>query len=119
MKKLTNLKINNLPIEITDNEVVKLLKECVKSDLESVNFEITRTPQRNTIVVVFSGLNPEDISKGVKNIEFKETKEKIYGKPLYCRAMRNLTPVKENTEPKRMRTMKTLPMKKKLTTQMR
>jgi hypothetical protein len=100
MKKLTSLKINNLPHEITENEVVKLLKERVKSDLESVNFEITRTPQRNTIVVVFSGLNPEDITKGVKNIDFKETKEKFYGKPLYCRAMRNLTPVKENAEPK-------------------
>jgi hypothetical protein len=80
--------------------VVKLLKERVKPDIESVNFEITRTPQRNTMVVVFSGLNPEDITKGVKNIDFKETKEKIYGRPIYCRAMRNLTPVKENAEPK-------------------
>jgi RNA recognition motif-containing protein len=54
MKKLTSLKLNNLPQEITEEEVVKLLKECVKPDIESVNFEITRTPQRNTMVVVFS-----------------------------------------------------------------
>ena len=100
MKKLTSLKLNNLPQEITEEEVVKLLKERVKPDIESVNFEITRTAQRNTMVVIFSGLSPDDITTGIKNIDFKEYKEKICGRPVYCKAMRNLTPVKEKAEPK-------------------
>jgi hypothetical protein len=34
MKKLTSLKLNNLPQEITEEEVVKLLKERVKPDIK-------------------------------------------------------------------------------------
>ena len=75
-KKLVGLKINNLPLEITEEDVVKLLKENVKSDIESVNFEITRTAQKNTQVFIFSGLSPDDITAATKKMDFKESKEK-------------------------------------------
>jgi hypothetical protein len=97
-KKLVGLKINNLPLEITEEDVVKLLKENVKSDIESVNFEMARTAQKNTQVFIFSGLSPDDITAATKKMDFKETKEKICGRPLYCTALRNLTPTKENAE---------------------
>ena len=73
-EKLVGLKINNLPLEITEEEVVKLLKDRVKPDIESVNFEMTRT-ERNTQVVIFSGLGPDDIMAAVAKIDFKENKE--------------------------------------------
>jgi hypothetical protein len=93
-EKLVALKINNLPLEITEEEVVKLLKERVKPDIESVNFEMTRT-ERNTQVVIFSGLGPDDILAAVTKMDFKENKEKILGRPIYCKPMKNLTPTKE------------------------
>ena len=33
----------------------------------------------------------------IDQIDFKQTKQKFFDKPLYCRAMRNLTPIKEST----------------------
>ena len=75
-EKLVGLKINDLPLEITEEEVVKLLKDSVKPDIESVNFEMTRT-ERNTQVVIFSGLIPDDIMSAVAKIDSKENK-KIY-----------------------------------------
>ena len=56
-EKLVGLKINNLPLEITEQEVVKLSKDRIKPDIESVNFEMTRT-ERNTQLVIFSGPSP-------------------------------------------------------------
>ena len=49
LKKLASLKINNLPLEITEEEVVKLLKESVMKDIESINFEMTRTAKRTQV----------------------------------------------------------------------
>ena len=59
---------------------------------------MTRTAQKNTQVFIFSGLSPDDIEAATKKMDFKETKEKICGRPLYCTALRNLTPTKENPE---------------------
>ena len=80
--------------------MVKPLKEIVKSDIESVNLEMARTAQKYTKVLIFSGLSPDDITAATKKMDFKETKEKICGRPLYCTALRNLTPTKENAEAK-------------------
>jgi hypothetical protein len=46
-QKLTGLKINNLPLDMTEEEVVKFLKEHIKPDIESVNFEMNKN-DRNT-----------------------------------------------------------------------
>jgi hypothetical protein len=37
---------------------------------------------------------------GYKEKDFKESKEKICGRPIYCRALRNLTSTKENAQAK-------------------
>ena len=61
---------------------------------------MTRTAQKNTQVFIFSGLSPDDITATTRKMDFKESKEKICGGPIYCRAWRNLTPTKENAEAK-------------------
>ena len=93
-EKFTGLKINNMPLEVTDEEVVKFLTEYVKPDIGSENFEMKKN-ERNTQVIVFSGVEPDCIVEAVARIDFKETKQKILERPLYCRAMRNLTPTKQ------------------------
>ena len=60
-EKLTGLKINNLPKNITEEDMMKLLKENVQKDLDIVNFELKpHTTGNNAEVVVFSGLNTDD-----------------------------------------------------------
>ena len=94
-EKLTGLKINNFPKEITEEEVVKFLKDNVKGDLDSVNFNLTNTESKyNKSIVVFSGMNPEEIEAAIEKIDFKQ---KFYEKPLYCKALENITHDKNNS----------------------
>ena len=96
-EKLTGLQINNFPKDITDEEIVKFLKENVKADLDTVNFEYSNTEAKhNKSIYVFSGLNPEEIEAAVKKIDFKQSTQTFCKKPLYCKAMKNITPVKSN-----------------------
>jgi hypothetical protein len=93
-EKLTGLRINNLPLDMTEEEVVKFLKEHVKPGIESVNIEMSKN-DRNTQVFVFSGVEPDLIVAAIAKIDFKETKEKFLGRPLYCKPVKNLTPTKQ------------------------
>ena len=73
-EKLTGLKINNLPKNITDT--MKFLKENVQKDLDIVNFELKpHTTRNNAEVAVFSGLNPYEIMAAVDKIDFKSKKQ--------------------------------------------
>ena len=45
-EKLTGLKINNLPKNISEEEVLEFLKENVQKDLDVVNYELT--PHKTT-----------------------------------------------------------------------
>ena len=94
-EKLTGLKINNFPSNITEEGVVKFLKENVKRDLDTVNFNLTDGRQ-NKNVVVFSGMNPDEIEAAMEKIDFKLTKQMFFDKPLYCRPLKNITPVKKD-----------------------
>ena len=75
-EKLTGLQINNLPKEITEEEIVKFLKDNVKEDLDSVSFNYTNTETKhNKSICVFSGMNPEEIEAAIVSIcnQFQET----------------------------------------------
>ena len=64
----------------------------MKRDLDTVNFNLTEG-RHNKNIVVFSGMNPEEIEAAIEKIDFKQ---KFYEKPLYCKALKNITPVKNN-----------------------
>ena len=79
--------------------MLKFLKENVKKDLDIVNFDLTpHTSRNNASITVFSGLKPEDIVTTMDKIDFKLGKEKFLEKPLYCKALRTLTPSKEDAK---------------------
>ena len=73
MEKLTGLNIRNFPKDITEEGVVKFLKKNVKSDLDTVNFNLT-DGKHNKNVVIFPGMNPEEIEATMEKIDFKLTK---------------------------------------------
>ena len=47
-------------------------------------------------LLFLSGLKPEDIMAAIAKIDFKLGKQKFLEKPLYCKALRTLTPSKED-----------------------
>ena len=75
-EKLTGLQINNFPKEITEEEIVKFLKDNVKEDLDSVNFNYTNTETKhNKSICVFSGMNQEEMKAAMERIDFKLSKQ--------------------------------------------
>ena len=95
-EKLTGLQINNLPKEITDEGIIKFLDENVKKGLDSVNFQLINTETKyNKSIIVFSGMNPDKIEDAREKIDFKLSKQKFLDRSLYCKALKNITPVKQ------------------------
>jgi len=41
-------------------------------------------------------MNPDEIEAAMEKIDFKLTKQMFFDKPLYCRALKNITPVKKD-----------------------
>ena len=80
--------------------MVKFLKENVQKDLDIVKFQHNHTTRNNAEVVIFSGLNPDDIMAAIDKIDFKSKKQMFFDKPLYCKALRTLTPTKGSEEKK-------------------
>ena len=52
---------------------------------------------RNTWVVI-DCLSPSDVQTIFNSINYHETKQKFFDAPLYCKALRNMTPVKKTPE---------------------
>ena len=48
--------------------------------------------------VDINNISSETCQDLIKNISFAETREKFFGRPIYCRATRELTPVKPSPE---------------------
>ena len=97
-QKLSGLKINNFPKEMTDKEVLEFIQEHVKPDMDTVNFEIDKSGP-NATVRIFSGIDPDGIIAATDRIDFKVTRRKILERPLYCTPVRNITPTKPELSP--------------------
>ena len=94
--KLVGIRINNFPLEMSEEEILEFLKENVSRDIGVQNLEIIKSG-RNSSVSITSGLTSEIILAAMAAIDFKESRKIILEKPLYCRPIRNITPVKTPT----------------------
>ena len=70
----------------------------MKKDLDSVNFQLTGTDRINKNIIIFSGMSPDEIEAAKEKIDFKETRQKFFDRPLYCKAMKTITPTKKDTK---------------------
>ena len=91
--KLTGLKINNFPLEMSEEEIFNFLKANVSDEILKENVEMNKS-ERNYSIVITDGLSSDKILTAVENLDFKESKKLVLKKPLYCRVIRSITPVK-------------------------
>ena len=71
----------------------KFLKDNVKKYLDTVNFKHTNTASKfNKSIIVFSGMTPDEIEDAREKIDFKQSKQKHFEKPLYCKALKPSPP---------------------------
>ena len=58
--------------------------------------QIDTAQKFNKSIIVFSGMNPDEIEDAREKIDFKRSKQKHFDKPLYCKALKTITPVKKD-----------------------
>ena len=94
IEKITGLEISNLPASKTDEEIKAFVEEKLESEINEISFK-----RKNKKVAVKidtrNKVKGEKILEVVQQIQFISSKEKIFGNPLYCRVLKDLTPVKE------------------------
>ena len=97
--------IKNFPDNLATREIITFLLNhgMPLGHHEEENVNINKEG-KNTRVTI-DGLNPENVKTMFKSIHFHETKTKFFDVPLYCTAVRNLTPKKKEIDPEQNKTL--------------
>lgn len=96
-ERFVGMTISNLSPELTDDFVRKFVEENVSNELDEEEVKINRD-KRKIVVSITRTLTAQVINKAMSKINFSDCKEKFFGKPLYCRPLRNMTPEKSNKQ---------------------
>ena len=92
LEKLDGLSLKNFPRTLSREQIITfLVSKGLPSDFQTDLIAIGKHGN-----VEISNLDTTLCQTLLKNIHFSETREKFFGKPIYCRAIRQMTPVKEN-----------------------
>ena len=100
IENFNGITVRNFPIAMREEEIVTFLVNHGMPDAPARN-HITINKGRKSTSVVIDGLNKTEVQTMFKSIHFHETKQKFFELevPLYCKALRNMTPKKpENTQ---------------------
>ena len=96
--KHDGLQINNLPADLSEEEVLRFLQEKVSGSLQKENYE--RVSKSNTTIYIRKGLTEKEVKDAIKLLHRHENGEKKFEfkggdrRFLYCKPMRDLTPEK-------------------------
>ena len=101
--KFVGMTIANISLECTDEEVRKFIADNVSDDLDEEQLDIVRD-MRKTVVTITRMLNSQTIKNAMLKINFSDCKQKFFGRPLFCRPLRDITPEKINTVEKTIST---------------
>ena len=86
--------IKNIPSQLEDNAIINFLRNYgMPFGHEVEHISINR--EGKNIKVTIEELSPTDVKTMFKSIHFHEAKIKFFGVPLYCTAIRNMTPKKK------------------------
>ena len=108
--KYEGLVVKNFPKDLKDEEIVTFVKSVGGEGLQE-NTEIRLEKNNKNNSATIEPLSAVAVQSMIKLIHFPETKKKFFDVPLYCRAVRAMTPEKpadstipttkegENTEP--------------------
>ena len=92
-EKFNGITIRNIPATLNDKEILQFLFNYgVPFGHNPDNIKVTKKP-RNTSVFV-EELKPEEVHVIFQSLHFPETNQKFFDVPIYCKPLRNMTPVK-------------------------
>jgi hypothetical protein len=93
IKKIVGIQIRNLPPTLSDDEIVTFLVDNVDKDVTLEKLSLVKN-EHNLNVAIENGLEGSQVIAAAAKLEFRQSKQKFFGKPLYCRLLKNLTPEK-------------------------
>ena len=77
-------------------DILKFVNDYISSEIKASDVTIIRE-RKKVVINIDHILNRSTIRAVMSQINFSDCKQKFFGKPLYCRPLRNLTP--EKTSP--------------------
>ena len=101
VQTIIGLQVRNFPPTLSDEDIVIFLAEHVDSDITLERVSLMKN-DHSINAAVEAGLDGTKVIEATKEIEFRKSKKKFFGNPLYCRLLKNLTP--EKTQPKESET---------------
>ena len=93
--RITGLSIANFSLDLSDTELLKFVNEFVSEDIDDSAVTVVRE-RKKTVVNINNSLTKTTIRNAMSRISYSECKKKFYGRPLYCRPLRNITPEKKS-----------------------
>ena len=90
--RFIGISIANFSLDLTDEDIRKFVVEKVGEEVKE-HITIIRE-KKKAIVTINDSLTVEKINETMKMISFNECKLKFFGRPLYCRPLRDITPEK-------------------------
>ena len=95
IERIVGLTIANISLEVEDEAIKKFVIENVSEEIEDGNINIIRD-QRKAVATVTHSLTSATVQAALLKINFNDCKTKFFGKPLYCRSIRDITPEKQD-----------------------
>ena len=92
-ERYIGLSIANVNLDVGDDEIMKFVADYVSDDIKEETITIVRE-KKKAVVTINHSLTSEIIKEAMAKINFYDCQEKFFGKPLYCRPLRDITPDK-------------------------
>ena len=89
----TGLSIANISLDIPDGDILKFINDSISSNIQASAVTIVRE-KKKSVVNINHLFTKSSMRSVMANINFSDCKQKFFGRPLYCRPLRNLTPEK-------------------------
>ena len=91
--RYSGLRINYIPLELTDDDILKFLNKEVTTDITKESVDIIRH-KKTTSASIPSGINLDIVSDALGKINFLTSRVMFMNVPLYCRPLKDITPEK-------------------------
>ena len=91
--RFIGLTIANINLDVNDEDIRQFVADYVSNEIEADTINIVRE-KKKAVVSIQQSLTAEIIHAAMAKINFKDCKIKFFGKPLYCRPLRDMTPEK-------------------------
>ena len=93
IKKITGIQVRNFPPDISEPDIVSFFTEHVDNSISLEMLNIIKN-ENSLNATIEGGLDGEKVVSAASKLEFRQSKKKYFERPLYCRILKNLTPVK-------------------------